>query len=125
MEANSKYSKLRLNYKIWLETADQEGVLGDGKWQLLKAIDETGSLKNAIEKLGLSYRKTWNNLQQIEERLGFPILETSRGGSDKGNTMLTAEGKKIVKAFDRFHSRADKLMQKEFEKFRENLEKSE
>jgi molybdate transport repressor ModE-like protein len=120
---NSKYARLKLNYKIWLETEDNLGVLGDGKWILLKAIDETGSLKNAIDKLGLSYRKTWNNLQQIEERLGFPILETSRGGSEKGNTILTPEGKKIVKAFDRFHNRADKLMQKEFEKFRENLEK--
>ena len=120
---NSKYAKIRLNYKIWLETEDQLGVLGDGKWVLLKAIDETGSLKNAIAKLGLSYRKTWNNLQQMEQRLGFPVLETSRGGSEKGNTVLTAEGKKIIRAFDRFHNRADKLMQKEFEKFMENLQK--
>lgn len=119
---DSKYKHLVPNYKIWLETADHQGVLGDGKWQLLKAIDETGSLKAAIEKLGLSYRKTWNNLQQIEERLGFPILETSRGGSDKGNTSLTKEGKKIVRAFDRFHTTAEESIRKALETFMKDIE---
>ena len=79
---SSKYENIRLNYKIWLETKDELGILGDGKWLLLKAISETGSLKLAMEKLNLSYRKTWNNLQQIEERLGFPILDTQRGGAE-------------------------------------------
>ncbi len=36
----SKYSNINLNYKIWLETQDQLGILGDGKWVLLKAIEE-------------------------------------------------------------------------------------
>jgi molybdate transport system regulatory protein len=86
---NSRYENIRLNYKIWLETKDELGILGDGKWQLLKAISETGSLKLAMEKLNLSYRKTWNNLQQIEERLGFPILNTQRGGTDGGGKNLS------------------------------------
>ena len=113
----SKFSHIHFNYKIWLETDNKDGVLGDGKWQLLKAIHETGSLKGAIEKLGLSYRKTWNNLQQIEERLGFPILESSRGGSEKGNTSLTEEGKRIVEAFDKLHAEVDVQMQEIFKRF--------
>jgi molybdate transport repressor ModE-like protein len=118
----SKYSHFRLNYKIWLETEDQQGILGDGKWVLLKAIDETGSLKAAMEKLNLTYRKTWNNLQQIEERLGFPILETTRGGADGGNTCLTEEGKRIVAAFDSFHNEFDVLIKEAFNKFMNKLE---
>ena len=109
-------------YKIWLETSDGKGILGDGKWLLLKTIEETGSLKAAIEKLGLSYRKTWNNLQQIEKRFGCPILETSRGGTDGGgNTYLTKDGEKIVKAFDKFHSNFDKLVNKAFISFLNDL----
>jgi molybdate transport system regulatory protein len=120
---NSRYENIRLNYKIWLETKDELGILGDGKWQLLKAISETGSLKLAMEKLNLSYRKTWNNLQQIEERLGFPILNTQRGGTDGGGkTCLTPEGEKIVKAFDNFHNQFDTFIQNAFQEFKENLE---
>lgn len=120
----SKYSSINLNYKIWLETADEQGILGDGKWILLKAIDETGSLKAAMEKLNLTYRKTWNNLQQIEERLGFPILETTRGGADGGNTCLTEEGRKIVRAFDNFHNEFDALIKQAFDKFKQELEEN-
>ncbi len=47
----SKIDNLRLNYKIWLETAGQIGVLGDKKCELLRAIDETGSLNDAMKKL--------------------------------------------------------------------------
>jgi molybdate transport repressor ModE-like protein len=109
-------------YKIWLETSDGKGILGDGKWILLKTIEETGSLKDAIEKLGLSYRKTWNNLQQIEKRFGCPILETTRGGTDGGgNTYLTEEGKKIVRAFDKFHSTFDKQINEAFITFVDDL----
>ena len=118
----SKYSNINLNYKIWLETQDQLGILGDGKWVLLKAIEETGSLKSAMEKLKLTYRKTWNNLQQIEERLGFPILETTRGGADGGNTCLTEEGKRIVRAFDNFHNEFDVMINQAFDKFKKELE---
>ena len=118
----SKYSNINLNYKIWLETQNQLGILGDGKWVLLKAIEETGSLKAAMEKLNLTYRKTWNNLQQIEERLGFPILETTRGGADGGNTCLTEEGKRIVRAFDNFHNEFDVLINQAFDKFKKELE---
>ena len=63
---------LRLNYKIWLETDGHVGVLGDKKCELLRAIDETGSLNDAMKKLGLTYRKTWDNLKRIEKELGFP-----------------------------------------------------
>jgi len=120
----SKYFNINLNYKIWLETKDQLGILGDGKWILLKAIAETGSLKAAMEKLNLTYRKTWNNLQQIEQRLGFPILETTRGGADGGNTCLTEEGKRIVKAFDNFHNEFDVMINQAFDKFKKELEEN-
>ncbi|HOZ30370.1 MAG TPA: LysR family transcriptional regulator [Bacteroidales bacterium] len=102
--------EIKLKYKIWLETDEKAGVLGDGKWRLLKAIDETGCLNNAMKKLGLSYRKTWDNLVKIEEMLGFKIVEKQRGGATGGNTVLTKEGKLIVNAFDRFHAKYDELI---------------
>ncbi len=102
--------EIKLKYKIWLETDENEGVLGDGKWYLLKAIDETGCLNDALKKLGLSYRKTWDNLVKIEETLGFKILEKQRGGASGGQTTLTEKGKAIVRAFDKFHDKYDAII---------------
>jgi molybdate transport repressor ModE-like protein len=109
-------------YKIWLETADG-GVLGDGKWRLLKTIHETGSLKEAMQRHGLTYRKTWDNLNKIEQMLGFPIISSQRGGKEGGKTTLTEQGKAIVKAFDDFHESYDELITKALQATLENFQK--
>ena len=106
---------LRLNYKIWLETEGDIGVLGDKKCELLRAIDETGSLNDAMKKLGLTYRKTWDNLRKIEHELGFPLIKPTRGGADGGNTVLTLEAKIIIAAFEKFHEDYDSIIQNGFE----------
>ena len=101
---SKQLNNLRLNYKIWLESSDHKGILGDKKCELLKAIDETGSLSDAMKKLNLTYRKTWDNLRKIEKELGFPLIKPTRGGADGGSTVLTDDGKIIIRAFDRFHA---------------------
>lgn len=121
-----KFENLRLNYKIWLESGEGTGILGDQKILLLKAIDETGSLTEAIKKLNLSYRKTWDNLRKIDKELGFPLIRPQRGGVKGGKTELTREGRIIIRAFDRFHERYDQLIRQGFETILDELkEKSE
>lgn len=113
---SSRLDNLRLNYKIWLESSNREGILGDKKCELLRAIDDTGSLNDAMKKLNLTYRKTWDNLRKIERELGFPLIKPTRGGADGGNTVLTTEGKILIKAFEKFHSEYDIVIQQGFEK---------
>ncbi|MCK9219583.1 MAG: LysR family transcriptional regulator [Bacteroidales bacterium] len=112
---SSKIDNLQLNYKIWLETSGQVGVLGDKKCDLLRAINETGSLNDAVKKMGLTYRKTWDNLRRIEKNLGFPLIKPTRGGADGGNTVLTLEGKIIIAAFEKFHAEFDSIIHHGFE----------
>lgn len=112
---SSKIDNLHLNYKIWLETSGNIGVLGDKKCELLRAIDETGSLNNAMKKLGLTYRKTWDNLHKIEQELGFPVIKPTRGGAEGGSTVLTLEAKIIIAAFEKFHQEYDSIIQNGFE----------
>jgi molybdate transport system regulatory protein len=111
----SKVGRLQLNFKIWLETSDQIGVLGDKKCELLKAINKTGSLNSAVELMGLTYRSTWGRLRKIENELGFPLIKTTRGGAEGGNTVLTREGKIILAAFEKFHAEYDSIIHKGFE----------
>lgn len=121
MSLNQQFSRIRFNYKIWLSTVEGTNLLGDGKWKILKAIEKHGSLRAATVALGLTYRRTWGDLQKIEHELGINLLETSRGGAEGGKTYLTKEGKMLVKAFDDFHAKADVFMEEAFEGFRKSL----
>lgn len=115
--------KFNLNFKIWLSTPEGKGIMGDGKWQILKAIEQHGSLKAATKALGLTYRRTWGDLKSIEEEFGFPLLEKSRGGADGGKMELTPKGKTLVQAFDALHQKVDVFMDEAFREFRQNLAK--
>jgi len=112
---------IKLDYKIWLAGSSGNGILGDGKWRMLKLIAEKGSLKAACDELGYTYRRTWGNIKKIEDFFGFALLEKQRGGAEGGSMSLTEEGKLLVKAFDRFHSDADAVIQKGFNDFLNEL----
>ncbi len=96
-------TRLKLNYKFWIETDSGESIMGEGKWILLKNIKDTGSLKAAVDKMGYTYRQTWENLKNIEEKIGFRLIEKSRGGAHGGHTVLTQKGEDIVAFFEKFY----------------------
>ena len=112
-----KLDHIKLDYKIWLADINGNGILGDGKWRMLKLIAEKGSLKAACDELGYTYRRTWGNIKKIENFFGFPLLEKHRGGAEGGSMILTEEGRLLVKAFNKFHSNADAMIQKGFRDF--------
>jgi len=122
MPATETPNDIKLNYKIWLSGPEEKGIMGDGKWKILKAIQAYGSLRAATNALGITYRRTWGDLKAIEEMLGFNILEKTRGGAEGGQSQLTPEGLKLVQAFDDLHEKADVYMEKLFSEFFEKLE---
>lgn len=122
MQESKPMKNIQLQYKIWLSSPDGKGIMGDGKWKILKAIEEHGSLKAATEALGITYRRTWGDLKQIEQELGFLLLEKTRGGKDGGQTQLTEEGLKLVAAFDDLHEQADDFLEQLFRKFKSDLD---
>jgi molybdate transport system regulatory protein len=119
--ANMDFNDILLHHKIWLATSNDTGILGDGKWQILRTIEETGSLMGACTKLNLTYRRTWGDLKKIEQMLGFPLLEKSRGGAEGGSSSLSPQGKLLVKAFDKFHEQVDGVINKAFDEFKSSL----
>lgn len=103
--------------KIWFSTADIKGVMGDGKFKLLQAIDECGSLRAAAEKLKISYRKAWGDLKKCETGLGLQLIEKVRGGSKGGATRLTEKGHALLTAYERFRSDIDTQIEASFNTF--------
>ena len=108
--------KLTPKFKLWFNTDTAEGVFGDGKWRLLKAIESTGSLRAASESLHISYRKAWGDLQKAQTSLDTLLIEKHRGGSTGGGTGLTEQGKQWLKAYEKFRADAEKTIQQKFDK---------
>ncbi len=94
--------KLEIKHKIWLEKNGRV-VFGQGRDNLLKAIEECKSLNAAAKKLNMSYRAAWGRLKASEERLGIKLVERSSGEALR----LTAEAKAFIEEFDRLERSID------------------
>jgi len=105
---------MRLMYKIWLDYRGR--AFGDGPARLLDGVQEWGSLRKAAQELGMSYNKAWRILHAAEQRLGFPLLDRSVGGSLGGGSHLTAEAKDLVRRYGAVAADADKALEAVFQK---------
>ena len=87
--------------KIWLET--NEGyVFGPGVYNLLKAIKEKGTLKEASQSLGMSYRYAWGLIKKAEEKLEAPLIEATKGGRrGGGSSKITELGEHYLLDFEK------------------------
>lgn len=89
----------QIKSKIWIES--NEGIfLGDGRIQLLKAINSTGSLNKAAKSLNMSYKKAWHLLNSINQQSDEALVITAVGGKNGGGSHLTDHGKEIIKEFE-------------------------
>jgi molybdate transport system regulatory protein len=113
--------KPRPRFKLWLSTQDTEGVFGDGKWRLLKTIEDSGSLSAASQSLRISYRKAWGDLKKAQDALNTALVDKQRGGNIGGQTTLTSDGKKWLKAYAKFRGDIEKAVGKAYEKHIEKL----
>ena len=123
MKKTETYSNIHLNYKVWLSDEGGESLLGDDKWQLLKAVERLGSLKAAADSLKISYRKAWGDIQTAEVKLGFQLLGKIRGGKEGGNSFLTDEGKRFIQAYDEFHREFSDSVEHVIVKFKRTLKR--
>ncbi len=95
-------NKLTPNGRIWIDT--EEGpFLGYGRIELLEKIRDTGSLRKASIEMKMSYQQAWNLINQMNDRIGEPLVLLSRGGKGGGTTVLTEKGEKAIQAFHRFN----------------------
>ncbi len=102
-------------FKLWISTECGEGVFGDGKFHLLQAVEEHGSLRSAAATLGISYRKAWGDLKNAERILGVPLIEKRRGGLSGGGASLTEAGRRWMKSYERFRNNLEDKAGEDFQ----------
>ena len=107
----------KIKSRIWIES-DKHVLLGEGRAQLLKTIDETGSLSRAAKELNISYKKAWGLLYSVNKSAKKPVTINSIGGKGGGGTELTGYGKSLIKAFDKINKNCWEFLDKELEKIK-------
>jgi molybdate transport system regulatory protein len=73
--------------------------IGPGKIALLEAIAQTGSISGAGRVLGMSYKRAWDLVEELNRGCEQPVVTASPGGRDGGGASLTATGDTLVRLY--------------------------
>lgn len=88
-----------VRFRVWVEVGGVH-LIGPGGYDILKAIDETGSISGAARRLGMSYRFVWNYIDKMEKTSGMKLVEAWKGGRGRGGAKLTPEGKMLLQYYE-------------------------
>ena len=89
----------KLTVRLKIELPD--GVrLGYGKVDLLRAVNAHHSISAAARSMGMSYRRAWLLIDELNRSFADPVIETSIGGRGHGGATLTATGMRVVELYE-------------------------
>jgi molybdate transport system regulatory protein len=94
--ADSSNAGDRLSIRLDLASGAR---IGPGKIAVLEEIGRSGSISAAGRVLRMSYRRTWELVEDLNRSLGTPVVETAAGGSGGGGAVLTPTGKTVIERY--------------------------
>src|SRR5260370_36868807 len=83
-----------------------ERALGPGKIRLLEAIGNTGSISRAGRALGMSYRRAWLRIDDMNRCFRAAAVATQPGGVKGGGAALTPFGLQLIKSYRAIEAQA-------------------
>jgi molybdate transport system regulatory protein len=95
-----KDTRVQVRSKVWLEIQGRP-VLGPGRREILRAVDEQGSISKAARSLNITYRKAWGQIKAMEEQLGLSVVQKQTGGKGGGGARLTPEARDLLSKYAR------------------------
>jgi molybdate transport system regulatory protein len=107
--------QMKIKSKIWFES-EKGMILSQGRVDLLKHIEQTGSLNKAAKAMNLSYQKAWKLLEISNEATEKPLVETKIGGAKGGGTQLTDYGKQLILAYESINQECWKFLEEQLQK---------
>lgn len=91
---------LTAKQKVWIEKGGRM-VMGEGRANLLRAVEQEGSINRGAKKIGLSFRRAWAMIHTMEERTGRKIVSTVIGGPEGGGSSITPYGKELLRQYEK------------------------
>lgn len=83
--------------------------IGPGKVALLEGIGRAGSLRQAARDLGMSYRRAWLLLDQINQSFITAATTATVGGAGGGGAQLTPFGEELIRRYRALERRIGSL----------------
>jgi molybdate transport system regulatory protein len=103
------------NEKITANWVDGElrlaGALDSRMIELLRAIEQSGSINQATKQVGLSYKGAWQMIERANNLAPKVLITTTTGGNKGGGTRLTAAGLSLLKLFTRLELQHRQFLQ--------------
>jgi molybdate transport system regulatory protein len=81
-------------------------AIGHGKVRLLEAVRDHGSISAAGRSMGMSYRRAWLLIDELNGLFETPLVETKHGGSAGGGAELTRFGHHVVQQYRTIEAKA-------------------
>lgn len=108
----SKKKSVVLRVRCWV---DIDGVkfFGPGRADLLQRVLDYGSIAKAAESMGMSYKKAWAMIDEMNAMAKSPYVITNTGGLKGGGTEVTEVGKKAITTFNKFNDKILSLIKSE------------
>ena len=88
--------------RITFQDEQKEKFFGEGPCRLLKAVEQTGSLRAAALSMDMAYSKAMKLLKTAETALGFSLVARTTGGKAGGGSTLTPAGKAWVRRYEAY-----------------------
>ena len=99
-------------------------VLGPGKADLLEAVRETGSLRQAAAGLGMSYMRAWTLVKTMNTAFRTPLVALERGGARHGGAVLTRAGARALALYRAMERKCIRVSAEDLRKLRALLRPS-
>ena len=84
-------------------------AIGHGKIRLLEAVRDHGSISAAGRTMGMSYRRAWLLIDELNRMFGEPVISTKHGGSARGGAELTPLGCRVVHHYRAIEAKAQEV----------------
>lgn len=92
--------KRTIRVRCWVDI-DGQKFFGPGRATLLELIEETGSIAKACKAMGMSYKKGFDMVTELNELGRKPYVMSHKGGAKGGGAEITEAGKKVIEAYKR------------------------
>lgn len=102
----------KIRARFWF-VGEQESYLGIGRITLLENIEALGSINKAAKEMGMSYKKAWKLIEELNQMFSEPLVVKEQGGKSGGGTTLTPKGKQAVASFRQFEQKLEAFLQQE------------
>jgi molybdate transport system regulatory protein len=102
---------------------DPNRRIGPGKIELLEKIAALGSISAAGRAMGMSYRRAWELVDEIQEIFGREVAVRRSGGRHGGGARLTPLGDLIVSRFRAIEKAAFDAAQPDIEALQKEVRK--